>query len=822
MKDDKELVINDDDEKSHHDMFRLVDTDSIEEIGQDIFIKDIPILPIRNNTLFPGVVMPVQTSRKRSVAVVKKAYKNSQFIVTMTQKRPGDDSPGLDDLYTYGTLSRVVKVYDLHDGNTSVILQGLCRVKVVAAGKKSDLSAVFERKFDLFPDKDDKEFPAVIDSVKDLAVKIIAMSSNVPDETDIAVKNIESPGFLIGFVSTNLEFSTVDKAGLLGIDSVKERGLALIGSLSDEIQKLKLRGDIQNKVKKELDKQQRDYFLNQQIKTIQNELGGDPSSEELTRLENAAAQKQWPQNVAETFQKELNRLKVINPQSPDYSVQLVYLQTIIDLPWNFCTEDDFDMKTAEKILNEEHYGIEKVKERILEYLAVLKIKGNLKSPILCLYGPPGVGKTSLGRSIAHALNRKYVRVSLGGLSDEAEIRGHRKTYIGAMPGRIIHNIKKAGSSNPVFVLDEIDKVGKDFRGDPSSALLEVLDPEQNFEFHDNYLDLDYDLSNVMFIATANNIGEINPALLDRMELINVSGYVAEEKVEIAKRHLIPKVLGDHGLTSSQIKLSPKIVRTIIDSYTRESGVRELNNKIASVARKIASKVAFSKEYNINVSAKDLNEYLGMPVYMHEEYNVGSLPGVVVGLAWTAAGGEILYVESSLSRGSGGLTLTGNLGNVMKESAEIALQYVKSNAKALNINYLAFKVYNVHLHVPEGAIPKDGPSAGITMFTCFASLFTQRAVKSHIAMTGELTLSGRVLPVGGIKEKILAAKRAGVKTVFMSIENKRDIEEINELYIKGLEFVYISQAMELIPLVLEELRVENPVPMPGNKPKPTKE
>lgn len=816
MKDDKKLgrigiVMNSPDNMTT--MIQLPDTDAPLDLDWDKTIGDkIYILPLRNNTLFPQIIMPIQADRKKSVDLIKKAYHEDLMIATVTQKSSNIDEPTYNDLYRIGTIVRVVKIYEMPDGSITALIHSLERVKLTEDRSDEFIAAAYKVANTVFPKKGDSEFEALVTSIKEKSGEFVSQSSEIQSEAVFAIRSISSPGFLINFVASNLPIEASDKVKLLGINDLKKRGMELLSLLTLELQKFKLRDDIQEKVKREMDKQQREYYLNQQIKTIQNELGETPNDEEIKNLETKAEKKKWPEAAAETFKKELARLKTIHPQSPDYSIQLTYLQILVDLPWDYCSADDFDIKQAKKILDEDHYGIEKVKERILEYLAIIKLKGNLKSPILCLVGPPGVGKTSLGKSVARALNRKYTRISLGGLHDEAEIRGHRKTYIGAMPGRIIQNIKKAGTSNPVFVLDEIDKVSNDFRGDPAAALLEVLDPEQNSEFHDNYLDLDYDLSKVMFIATANSLSTINPALLDRMEVINVSGYVAEEKIEIAKKHLIPKIISDHGIAKNDLKITTQVLNDIINGYTRESGVRELNNVLASLARKMAVKIAGGEKVP-KITTKELEKQLGIPKYLHEEYRTNNLPGVVVGLAWTAAGGEILYVESSLSRGNGTLSLTGNLGNVMKESAEIALQYVKANAQQLGIDYRMFKAFNVHLHVPEGAVPKDGPSAGITMFTCFASLFSQRAVKPFVAMTGELTLSGRVLPVGGIKEKILAAKRAGIKTIFMSEENKRDIEEINELYIRGLEFIYVNTAMELVPLVLEKEQVKNPVTLP---------
>ena len=825
MKEDKKsgrigIVMNSPD--SMTTMIQLPDTDAPLDIDWDQTIGEkIYILPLRNNTLFPQIIMPIQADRKKSVELIKKAYREDLLIATVTQKNPAIDEPTYNDMYRIGTIVKVIKFYELPDGSITCLIHSLERVKLTGDRSDEFLAAAYKVVNTVFPKKGDSEFDALVTSIKDKSGEFVSQSTEMQSDAVFAIKNIASPGFLINFVASNIPLEASDKMKLLSINDLKKRGMELLSLLTLELQKFKLRDDIQDKVKREMDKQQRDYFLNQQIKTIQNELGENPNDEEIKNLEAKAEKKKWPEAAAEAFKKELARLKTVHPQSPDYSIQLTYLQTLVDLPWNECSADDFDIKEAQKILDSDHYGLEKVKERILEYLAVIKLKGDLKSPILCLFGPPGVGKTSLGRSIARALNRKYVRISLGGLHDEAEIRGHRRTYIGAMPGRILQSINKAGTSNPVFVLDEIDKVSNDFRGDPAAALLEVLDPEQNFEFHDNYLDLDYALSKVMFIATANSLSTINPALLDRMEIINVSGYVTEEKIEIARKHLIPKIVKDHGIAKENLKMSTPVLTTLINQYTRESGVRELNNVLSSLARKAAVKIA-SNEKAPSLTEKEIEKQLGIPKYLHEEYHTNDIPGVVVGLAWTAAGGEILYVESSLSRGNGGLSLTGNLGNVMKESAEIALQYVKSNAEKLGIDNRMFKAFNVHLHVPEGAVPKDGPSAGITMFTCFASLFSQRAVKPFVAMTGELTLSGRVLPVGGIKEKILAAKRAGIKTIFMSVENKRDIEEINELYIRGLEFIYVSTAMELVPLVLQPNQVKDPVKLPAKSKKEKEE
>ena len=654
---------------------------------------------------------------------------------------------------------------------------------------------------DTTTDADTAEFSAIVGSLKDLSIKIAQYSSNVPPEASFAVKNIENSTFLINFICSNTDLKVDEKQSLLEVADLRERGIQAISYLVKEVQMLELKKDIQSKVKLELDQQQREYLLNQQIKTIQNELGGNPVEQEINDLKEAAKEKKWSEEVSAFFEKEVHKLSRLNPAAGEYSVQYTYCQTLLEMPWNEYTEDNFDLRHAEKVLDEEHFGLEKVKERILEHLAVLKLKKDLKAPILCLYGPPGVGKTSLGKSIARALGRKYIRMSLGGLHDESEIRGHRKTYIGAMPGRILQNIKKAKSSNPVFILDELDKVSSDFHGDPASALLEVLDPEQNTEFHDNYIELEYDLSKVMFIATANTLGTIAPPLRDRLELIDVNGYILEEKIEIAKRHLIPKQLENHGLTAEQLVFPKGILELIVDRYTRESGVRELNKKIAKVIRRVAKKIAFEDTYNVELTEADIREYLGVYEYSHESYQGNEFPGVVTGLAWTAQGGEILFVEASQSKGKGGLTLTGNLGEVMKESAMLALEYLKSHTDELGVDSSVFENSNWHIHVPEGAIPKDGPSAGITMVTSLASIMTKRKVRKNIAMTGEITLRGRVMPVGGIKEKILAAKRAGIKEIVLSEENRKDLEEIKEVYVKGLKFRFVKTISEVLDYVL---------------------
>lgn len=773
--------------------------------------KELPILPLRNTVLFPGVILPITVGREKSIRLVNDIYKKDKIIGTVAQKDVSVNEPEEEDMYRLGTVAQILKVLEMPDGSTSVIIQGRQRFEMSQMVQaepyhKATVALLKDKK----PNDKTREFEAIVGSLKDLSLRIIKLSSNIPPEASFAVKNIENTKFLVNFICSNSDIDIEDKQKLLEIDNLKERSIRLLEHLTRQIQMLELKNDIQSKVKTDLDRQQREYLLHQQMKTIQDELGGNPLDQEIEDLKKRAEDKKWGKEVAETFSKEVDKLNRLNPATGEYSVQLNYLQTLLDLPWNEFTEDNFDLKRAQKILDEDHFGLEKVKDRILEYLAVLKLKGDLKSPILCLYGPPGVGKTSLGKSIAKALDRKYVRMSLGGLHDEAEIRGHRKTYIGAMPGRIIQNIKKAKSSNPVFILDEIDKVGKDFHGDPASALLEVLDPEQNNAFHDNYLELEYDLSNVMFIATANTLSTINPALRDRMEMIDVSGYIVEEKIEIAKRHLIPKQLSSHGVEKSRVSFSKKVLEYIVENHTRESGVRTLDKTIAKITRNLARKIALEEEFNKSLNVEDIKEILGPPEFTKDKYQGNEFAGVVTGLAWTAVGGEILFVESSLSKGKGKLTLTGNLGDVMKESAVIALEYIKSHAAELNSSEEAFENWNIHIHVPEGAIPKDGPSAGITMATSLASIFTQRRVRQKVAMTGEITLRGKVLPVGGIKEKILAAKRANITDIILSEENKKDISKIKDIYLKGLNFHYVKEIMEVLNIALLKEKVKKPL------------
>lgn len=762
----------------------------------------LPILPLRNTVLFPGVVIPITVGRQKSLKLIQEVNRTDKLLGTVTQIDGAVDDPEQKDLYKVGTVAQILKILEMPDGSTSVIIQGKRRFEVAEYVEEFPyFRARVNLLEDTTTDADTAEFNAIVGSLKDLSIKIAQYSSNVPPEASFAVKNIENSTFLINFICSNTDLKVDEKQSLLEVADLRERGIQAISYLVKEVQMLELKKDIQSKVKLELDQQQREYLLNQQIKTIQNELGGNPIEQEINDLKEAAKAKKWTEEVGAFFEKEVHKLSRLNPAAGEYSVQYTYCQTLLEMPWDEYTEDNFDLRHAEKVLDEEHFGLEKVKERILEHLAVLKLKKDLKAPILCLYGPPGVGKTSLGKSIARALGRKYIRMSLGGLHDESEIRGHRKTYIGAMPGRILQNIKKAKSSNPVFILDELDKVSSDFHGDPASALLEVLDPEQNTEFHDNYIELEYDLSKVMFIATANTLGTIAPPLRDRLELIDVNGYILEEKIEIAKRHLIPKQLENHGLTADQLIFPKAIIELIVDRYTRESGVRELNKKIAKVIRRVAKKIAFEDSYNVELTEGDIREYLGVFEYSHGSYQGNEFPGVVTGLAWTAQGGEILFVESSQSKGKGGLTLTGNLGEVMKESAMLALEYLKSHTDELNIDSSVFENSNWHIHVPEGAIPKDGPSAGITMVTSLASIMTKRKVRKSIAMTGEITLRGRVLPVGGIKEKILAAKRAGIKEIIMSEENQKDMEEIKEVYLKGLKFRFVKTISEVLEYVL---------------------
>jgi len=778
---------------------------------EDVDVPDsIPILSLRNTVLFPGVVLPISIGRPRSVQLIKDAYRTDKIVGTVAQKDPDTENPSFDDLHNVGTIGQIVKLLEMPDGSTTAIIQGRKRMVLNELITDDPYFIARVRTIpEIKPEFPSKDFDAIVGSLKDLSLKIIKISPNISPEASFAVKNIENNTYLINFICSNTDIKVQDKQKLLEVNNLRDRGFMLLEFLVQEIQVLELKNELQSKVKSDLDHQQREFLLHQQMKTIQNELGGNPLEKEIEEYRKKGEAKKWTAGVKKTFEKELDKLSRLNPAAAEYSVQVNYVQTLLDLPWGYYTEDNLDLNNARKVLDDDHFGLDEVKERILEHLAVLKLKGDLKSPILCLYGPPGVGKTSLGKSVAKALNRKYVRMSLGGLHDEAEIRGHRKTYIGAMPGRIVQNIKRAGSSNPVFILDEIDKVGQDFRGDPSSALLEVLDPEQNSTFFDNFLEMEYDLSRVLFIATANTLATISPALRDRMELIEITGYLVEEKLEIARQHLLPKQLENHGVKADQLSIGNKIMETLIDKYTRESGVRELDKKLAKIVRVTAKNIAAETEYDPELSANVLSDMLGPPKFVRDLYAGNDQAGVVTGLAWTAAGGEILFVETSLSRGNGKLTLTGNLGEVMKESAVIALEYLKSNAELLKLPDNFAEKWNIHIHVPEGAIPKDGPSAGITMAASIASAFTQRKVKKYLAMTGEITLRGKVLPVGGIKEKILAAKRAKIKEIIVSEENRKDVEDIKEIYIEGLKFHFVDTIMEVLELSLLKQKVKNP-------------
>ncbi len=775
----------------------------------------LPILPLRNTVLFPGVVIPITVGRDKSIRLIKEAYKGDKIIGVVAQKDHNVEDPDIRDLNNIGTVAHILKILQMPDGSTTAIIQGKKRFRIEKMIQSEPYFLASTAPYDTEDStpgiESDSAFGAMISSLKDMSIQIIKMSPNIPSDAAFAIKNIESPVFLINFASSNLNIDLNDKQKLLEITNIKERAKKVLESLSKELQLIELKNQIQNKVKVDLDKQQRDYFLNQQLKTIQEELGGSPYEQEVKELHDKARKKKWSKEIGEIFEKELNKLQRMNPQAAEYSIQANYLETLVDLPWNEFTKDHFDLDNAQKILDEDHFGLEKVKERIIEHLAVLKLKNDMKAPILCLVGPPGVGKTSLGRSVARSLDRKYIRMSLGGVRDEAELRGHRKTYIGALPGRIIQSMKKAKSSNPVFVLDEIDKVsGNNIQGDPQAALLEILDPEQNKEFYDNYLEINYDLSKVMFIATANSLLTVHPALRDRMEVIDISGYLLEEKMEIARRYLIPKIFSEHGVKKSHLTFTRNVLVKIIDDYTRESGVRSLEKVLAKIVRNRAKFIAQGKEYNKKVPVEELEKILGPPIFQKEKSIRNDIAGVVTGLAWTTAGGEILFIEVSLSRGKGTLSMTGNLGDVMKESATIAFEYLKSHSESLDLDPELFSKWNVHIHVPEGATPKDGPSAGITMFSALASAFTQRKVRSKVAMTGEITLRGKVMPVGGIKEKILAAKRAKIRDVIISKENQKDIEDIKPEYIEGLRFHYIDQMIEVVDLALLKEKVKHPL------------
>ncbi|MEZ5025352.1 MAG: endopeptidase La [Chitinophagales bacterium] len=790
------------------EMVPLLSIEEDDNTNHDNLPKVLPILPLRNNVLYPGVVIPISVGREKSIKAIKKAYKTNKYVGVIAQRDTNIEEPEPKDLYNIGTTAKIIKMLSMPDGGNTLILQGVRRF-IVKQSVNSE--PIIEAEVEYLNDvaiADQQQEKAMMDNMKDVANKIIELSPNIPNEAKIVLNNISNIRFLANFITSNINVELTDKQQILETNDVRERVQQVLKFLHQELQLQELKANIHNKTKTDIDKQQREYFLNQQMRAIQEELGGDMYQEELNRLKEKAKTKKWKEVTAKAFEKEIERIKRMNPAAAEYSVILNYLDLMVELPWEETTEDNFNLKNAKQILEEDHYGLEKIKDRILEYLAVLKLKGDMKSPILCFIGPPGVGKTSLGRSIARALDRKYVRMSLGGLHDESEIRGHRKTYIGAMPGRIIQSLKKVQSSNPVFILDEIDKVGKDHRGDPSSALLEVLDPEQNTTFYDNYLELEYDLSKVLFIATANSVNEIQPALRDRMEIIYLSGYSLEEKTEIAKKHLVSKQREAHGLKANQIKLTDKAIQHLIHNYTYESGVRELDRVIASIMRNTAKKVATEEKYNPTISIDDITRILGKPKYNHDKYSENNPCGVAIGLAWTPYGGDILFIESSLSAGKGTVAITGNLGNVMKESFNTALSYLKSKATQLQIPEEAFTQWNLHIHVPEGAIPKDGPSAGIAILTALTSLYTQRKVKSYLALSGEITLRGKVLPVGGIKEKILAAKRAGIKEIILCKDNEKDVEEVQADFIKGLKFRFVENMDEVLEIALEKKPIKN--------------
>jgi ATP-dependent Lon protease len=792
------------------EFFPLMSQEDEEEMNNEQTPDILSILPLRNTVLFPGVVIPITVGRDKSIKLIKDAYRGERIIGVVSQKDVGIEDPEFEQLNQVGTVALIIKMLQMPDGNTTVIIQGKQRFRLNEEVQTDPYIKASIQKFEEVRPKADKEFKALMASIKEMAMQIIQLSPNIPSEAGIAINNIESSSFLINFISSNMNAEVSAKQHMLEVANLHERAKMVLEHLTQELQMQELKNQIQSKVRVDLDKQQRDYFLNQQLKTIQEELGGNSPDLEIENLRGRAALKKWTKETSGHFNKEAEKLSRMNPAAADYSIQINYLELLLDLPWNDFTKDNFDLKRAAKVLEKDHYGLDKVKQRIIEYLAVLKLKHNMKAPILCLVGPPGVGKTSLGKSIAKALGRKYVRMALGGIRDEAEIRGHRKTYIGAMPGRIIQSIKKAGSSNPVFVLDEIDKVGNDFRGDPSSALLEVLDPEQNNAFYDHYVEVDYDLSSVMFVATANSLSSIQPALLDRMEIIEVNGYTIEEKIEIAKQHLLPKQREQHGIKLKDITLKNSVLEKVVEDYTRESGVRGLEKKIGSLVRGIATKIAMDVEYNSLVSKTDVETILGPPIYDKDLYEGNEVAGVVTGLAWTQVGGDILFIEASLSPGKGKLSLTGNLGDVMKESATIAMAYLRAHAQKFNIDHRIFDQWDVHVHVPAGATPKDGPSAGVTMLTALTSAFTQQKVKPHLAMTGEITLRGKVLPVGGIKEKILAAKRANIKEIILSKSNRKDILEIKEDYIRDMQFHYVNEMKEVIDLALVKDKVKDAI------------
>ena len=790
------------------DLIPLMTSDDEEAISKESLPKSLPILPLKNTVMFPGVVIPITASRDKSIKLIKESNVNSKLIGVVSQKDSSVQNPGLDDIQSTGTVAKILRVLQMPDGNVTVIIQGKKRFSIekVLSEEPYITAEIIEIK-EVKPSLDNKEFTATIDSIKDIALRIIEENPNIPSEASFAIKNIQSDSFLVNFVSSNMNLSVQEKYEILKTSDLQKRALMCLKQMNIELQRLSLKNEVQSKVRSDLDQQQREYFLHQQLKTIQEELGGVSYDEEINEMRIKATNKKWSKEIKNHFKKELSKLQRMNPQVAEYSIQRNYLDIYLELPWNEYSKDNFDLKRAQKILDRDHYGLKDVKRRIIEHIAVLKLRNDMKSPILCLNGPPGVGKTSLGKSIAEALGREYVRISLGGLRDESEIRGHRKTYIGAMPGRIIQSLKKAKTANPVFVLDEIDKLTVGNQGDPSSAMLEVLDPEQNTSFYDNFIESGFDLSKVMFIATSNNIANVQPALRDRMEIVQVSGYTIEEKYQIAKKHLIPKQIKEHGLKRNITKINKFSLIKIIEGYTRESGVRGLEKQIAKIIRNIAKSLAMEENFSSNISSKDVNKILGVSI-SKDKYENNDIAGVVTGLAWTQFGGDILFIESTLSRGKGNLTITGNLGKVMKESATIALEYIKSNANGLSIDTNIFSKYNIHIHVPEGATPKDGPSAGITMLTSLVSLFTQKRVKSKLAMTGEITLRGKVLPVGGIKEKILAAKRAKITEIILCQENKKNIEEIDSIYLKGLTFHYVSNMHQVLDISITDKNVKN--------------
>ena len=801
MFEDIAFIDNIQDDREMFPIMPINEEDEEDQSGLDLPDR-VPLLALKNTVLFPGIIIPITIGRDKSIKAVREAHQGDRLLAVASQKNMKVEDPVMEDLYQIGTVAKILKLFKMPDGTTTTILQGKTRFALDQITQEDPFLEGKITKLEYIQAEDQLAFNAIISSIRDLAGQIIKLSPNIPSEASVMLSNIQSDTFLLDFISSNLAIGIEEKQEILRLGSLTEKAQKILKHMEKEMQILVLKDEINSKVRGDIDKQQRDYFLNQQLKTIQEELGQSPQQGELQELEKRASEKKWSKEIKEAFDKELNKAKRINPQVAEYSVVLNYLDLMLDLPWNEYTTDNFDLAKVKAVLDKDHYGLTKVKERIIEHLAVLKLKGDMKAPILCLVGPPGVGKTSLGRSVANALQRKFVRMSLGGLHDESEIRGHRKTYIGAMPGRIIQSLKKAKSSNPVFVLDEIDKVGKDFRGDPSSALLEVLDPEQNGTFHDNYLEVEYDLSKVMFIATANSLVGIQPALLDRMEIIQISGYSTEEKIEIAKRHLIPQQRKEHGLKASQITLGTGTLKALIQNHTRESGVRNLSRTIGAVMRNAAKQIAMNEAEVVRAKAQDLEKILGPAPFNRSAYAVSKVAGVAVGLAWTSVGGDILFIEASLSDGKGKLTLTGNLGDVMKESATTALSFNKAHSKALDIDAQLFEKKDIHIHVPEGAIPKDGPSAGVTMLSALTSIFTDRKMKPYLAMTGEITLRGKVLPVGGIKEKVLAAKRAGIKTIMLCADNKKQVAEIERDFVKDLNFIYVEQMQEVLKHALQ--------------------